>query len=219
MYKENSLNLSSATVSALGRNDSETLHQFLQSMGKAIDAKDSGTGSHSEEVGRVAEAIGWAMGLSGQDVRWLLIAGQLHDIGKIGIPDAVLTKAGPLNDEEWEMIISHPAKGEAIVRPVAEFAKPGSVADMVLCHHERYDGLGYPSGLKGNAIPLGARIISVADALSTIMQDRPYRAGRTFAEAVEEIARGAGTAYDSDVVEVFMAVRDDIEHMMTGAGD
>jgi HD-GYP domain-containing protein (c-di-GMP phosphodiesterase class II) len=200
---------------ALDQNDSETLHQFLRSLGNAIDAKDPGTSSHSGQVARVAEALGWAMGLSGQEVRWLHIAGHLHDIGKIGIPDAVLTKPGPLNDKEWELIFSHPAKGEAIVRPVAEFAKPGSVADMVLCHHERFDGLGYPSKLKGTDIPLGARIISVADTLSTMMQTRSYHQGRTFTEAADEILRCAGTAYDPDVVEAFMAVRDDIEHMLT----
>ncbi|MBI9080534.1 MAG: HD domain-containing protein, partial [Pseudodesulfovibrio sp.] len=145
LYKGNCLDPETSGLPALDQNDSETLHQFLRSLGNAIDAKDPGTRSHSGQVARVAEALGWAMGLSGQEVRWLHIAGHLHDIGKIGIPDAVLTKPGPLNDKEWELIFSHPAKGEAIVRPVAEFAKPGSVADMVLCHHERFDGLGYPS--------------------------------------------------------------------------
>jgi len=216
LYKGNSLDPDAMAFPTLEQDDSETLHQFLRSLGNAIDAKDPGTRSHSGQVAQIAEALGWAMGLSGQEVRWLHIAGHLHDIGKIGIPDAVLTKPGPLNDKEWELIFSHPAKGEAIVRPVAEFAKPGSVADMVLCHHERFDGLGYPAKLKGTDIPLGARIISVADTLSTIMQGRPYRPGRTFNEAADELARCAGKAFDPDVIEAFMAVRDDIEHMMTG---
>jgi len=219
LYKGNSMNPDAAAVPAMERNDSETLHQFLRSLGNAIDAKDSGTGSHSEQVARVAEAIGWAMGLSGQEVRWLHIAGQLHDIGKIGIPDSLLSKAAPLDDEEWELIIAHPAKGAAIIRPVAEFATPGGVADMVLCHHERHDGQGYPAELKGDEIPLGARIISVADTLSTMMQNRPYRPGRSFTDAADEIAKCAGTAYDPDVVEVFLTVRDDIEHMMAENGD
>jgi HD-GYP domain-containing protein (c-di-GMP phosphodiesterase class II) len=216
LYKENSLTTDSTLSSALGQNDSETLHQFLKALGNAIDAKDAGTGSHSGQVGQIAEALGWAMGLSGQEVRWLHIAGHLHDIGKIGIPDTILAKSGPLNAEEWELIFKHPAKGDAIVRPVAEFAKPGSVADMVLCHHERYDGQGYPAKLKGKNIPLGARIISVADTLSTMMQDRPYRPGRSFAEAADEIIKCSGTAYDPNVVETFLTVRDDIEHVMTG---
>lgn len=214
MYKGNSFDPDSSAVPALEQNDSETLHQFLRSLGNAIDAKDPGTRSHSGEVARVAEAIGWAMGLSGQEVRWLHIAGHLHDIGKIGIPDSVLTKPGSLDKEEWELIFSHPIKGDAIVRPVAEFATPGSVADMVLCHHERYDGEGYPQGLKGEDIPLGARIISVADALSTMMQDRSYRPGRPFEEAAAEIIRCSGTAYDPGVVEAFEVVRDDIEHVL-----
>lgn len=215
MYKGNSLNPDFAAAPAMEQNDSEILRQFLEALGNAIDAKDTATRSHSKEVAQVAEAIGWAMGLSGQEVRWLHIAGQLHDIGKIGIPDSVLSKAGPLDDEEWELIVAHPAKGDAIVRPVAEFSKPGSVADMVLYHHERHDGQGYPAELKGDEIPLGARIISVADTLSTMMQNRPYRPGRSFADAADEIMKCAGSAYDPDVVEAFLAVRDDIEHVMS----
>lgn len=192
----------------------DTLHQFLQSLGAAIDAKHPSTQSHSDQVARIAEAIGWAMGLPGELVRWLQMAGQLHDIGKIGIPDSVLTKAGPLNVEEWEIIFSHPAKGEAIVRPVAEFAKPGGVADIVRSHHERYDGGGYPSGLKGEDIPIGARIVAVADTLSTMMQERPYKNTKTYDEAVDEIVRCAGTAYDPDVVEAFLVVKGDIAHVL-----
>jgi len=214
MYKGNRLDPDTDAYPVLNQDDSEVLHQFLKSLGNAIDAKDPNTHSHSGQVARIAEAIGWAMGLSGQDVRWLNIAGHLHDIGKIGMPDTVLAKAGPLNDEEWDLIVTHPAKGEAIVRPVAEFARPGSVADMVLCHHERFDGQGYPGELKGESIPLGARIIAVADSLSTMMQERPYRPGRSFEEAVTEIIKCTGSAYDPEVVEVFLSIKDDIEHVM-----
>lgn len=214
MYKGNSLDPDETNVPALGQNDSETLHQFLSALGNAIDAKHPSTRSHSQEVARLAEAIGWAMGLSGQEVRWLNIAGHLHDIGKIGIPDSVLSKSGALSEAEWEVIYSHPTKGDEIVRPVAEFAKPGSVADIVLCHHERWDGGGYPGGLKETDIPLGARIMAVADTLSTMMQARTYKPARTFEEAVNEIVRCAGTAYDPDVVDAFLAVRDDIKHVL-----
>lgn len=219
MYKGNRLDPDAEALTALSSSDSETLHQFLIALGNAIDAKDRGTRHHSGEVARVAEAIGWAMGLSGCEVRWLHMAGLLHDIGKIGIPDSVLSKPAPLTDEEWEIIFSHPEKGDAIVRPVGEFGRPGSVADMVLHHHERFDGGGYPKGVKGNDIPLGARIISVADTLSTMMQDRPYRRGRTFDEAAAEISRCSGTVYDPEVVEAFMIVRDDIEHIMANGSD
>lgn len=215
MYKGNRLDPDNDAPQALEQNDSEILHQLLTSLSKAIDAKDPGTGSHSMEVARVAEAIGWAMGLSGQEVRWLYTAGLLHDIGKIGIPSSVLTKPGPLSDEEWDVIITHPSQGSEIVRPVEEFGKPGSVADMVLHHHERWDGQGYPDELKGDAIPLGARIISVADVVSTMMQDRPYRPGSNFDKVAEEIIRCSGTAFDPDVVEAFVTVRADIEQLMS----
>lgn len=214
MYTGNRLDPDTEAVQALTQDDSEILHQFLASLSKAIDAKDPGTGFHSMEVARIAEAIGWAMGLSGQEVRWLHTAGLLHDIGKIGIPQSVLSKPGPLSDEEWRLIFTHPVQGADIVRPVQEFGKPGSVADMVLHHHERWDGQGYPDELRGEAIPLGARIIAVADVVSTLMQDRPYRAGVGFDKAAEEIVRCSGTAFDPDVVEVFVSVRDDIEQLM-----
>ncbi|CCH49025.1 HD-GYP domain-containing protein [Pseudodesulfovibrio piezophilus] len=198
------------------KNEHEILHQFLISLGKAIDAKDAGTGSHSSEVARIAEAIGWAMGITGKEIRWLSMAGLLHDIGKIGIPDSILSKPGPLNDEEWEIIKTHPGKGEAIVRPVEEFGKKKSVADIVRHHHERFDGLGYPDGLMEEEIPLGARIVAVADSISTMLQDRPYQAGRNFDEAMEEILVCAGTRYDPDVVEALMSVREDIKHILPG---
>ena len=219
MYKGNKLDQNPEPHTAMNSNDSEILRQLLLSLGNAIDAKDRGTRHHSGEVARVAEAIGWAMGLSNHDVRWLHMAGLLHDVGKIGIPDSVLTKPGPLDDKEWKLIFSHPEKGDAIVRPVGEFSKPGSVADMVLHHHERFDGSGYPKGLKGDEIPLGARIISVADTLSTMMQDRPYRKGRSFEEASKEVLRCSGTAYDPQVVETFMAVLDDIRHIMENGAE
>lgn len=216
MYNGNRLDPASGTPPALNPGDSETLHQFLASLSKAIDAKDSGTGYHSTEVARIAEAIGWAMGLSGNDIRWLYMAGLLHDIGKIGIPDSILSKPGLLDEVEWNVIRSHPIKGEAIVRPVGEFDRPGGVADMVRHHHERFDGGGYPDGLEGETIPLGARIIAVADTISTMMQDRPYSSASTFDETADEVLRLAGLNYDPDVVEAFMAVRDDIQHVLAG---
>lgn len=214
MYKGKRLDPDTDGLSGIEYNDSEILHQFLTSLGKAIDAKDAGTGSHSSEVARIAEAIGWAMGITGQEIRWLHMAGLLHDVGKIGIPDSLLSKPGPLDEEEWEIIKTHPAKGEAIIRPVCEFSAPGSVADIVRHHHERFDGNGYPDGLREDAIPLGARIVAVADTISTMLQDRPYQSSQSFEKVAEEVLHCAGTAYDPDVVEAFLTIQDDIKHVL-----
>ncbi len=181
----------------------ETLHQFAESLGEAIDAKDPCTRFHSEQVAQVSSAIARDMGLSDHDVRMIHIAGHLHDIGKIGIPDAILKKTNFLTNVEWEHIRTHPEIGAVIVRPVEAFSAPGGVADIILHHHELYDGTGYPYGLSGSDIPLGARIISVADALSARMQHRPYRQGARFEVAVREIIHCSGTHYDPVVVSAF----------------
>lgn len=195
----------------------DTLHQFAESLGEAIDAKDPCTRFHSERVAEVSAAIAREMGLSEHDVRMIHIAGHLHDIGKIGIPDAVLRKTNFLTSAEWEHIRTHPELGAIIVRPVEAFAPPGGVADIILHHHELYDGSGYPYGRSGADIPLGARIISVADALSARMQHRPYRQGAQFAVAVRGILHCAGTHYDPAVVAAFeTAVRKLGERILTG---
>lgn len=189
----------------------ETLHQFAESLGEAIDAKDPCTSSHSEQVAEVSAIIAHAMDMPGHDVHLIHIAGHLHDIGKIGIPDAILKKSGLLTDKEWVHIRAHPEIGATIVRPVEAFSAPGGVADIILHHHERFDGSGYPNGLAGENIPLGARIIAVADSLSAMTQDRPYRKGRSFENAVSEITHCSGTLYDPAVVEAFLRVADRTE--------
>lgn len=178
------------------------LHQFAESLGNAIDAKDPHTSRHSDEVAEVARALALAMGLTPSQAAVVHVAGHLHDIGKIGVPDSVLRKQGPLTTAEWRAVRNHPEAGAAILEPVAALRKLG-VVDMVLHHHERWDGKGYPHGLRGAAIPLGARIISVADTLSAMLQNRPYRAALDIDRACREIARGAGSQFDPAVVVAF----------------
>ncbi|WP_353114886.1 HD-GYP domain-containing protein [Nitratidesulfovibrio sp.] len=188
---------------------STLLHQFAESLGNAIDAKDAHTRSHSEEVALAAFLLARAMGFSPADADRVHVAGHLHDIGKIGVPDAVLLKAGTLTTEEWEHMRAHPVIGARIVSPVADLADEG-VAAMILHHHERWDGRGYPHGLHGEAIPLGARIIALADSLSAMLQHRPYRPAMHFEQAEAELLRCSGSQFDPAVVRAFMTVRDEL---------
>jgi hypothetical protein len=188
---------------------STLLHQFAESLGNAIDAKDAHTRSHSEEVALAAFLLARAMGFSPADADRVHVPGHLHDIGKIGVPDAVLLKAGTLSPEEWEHMRAHPVIGARIVSPVADLADEG-VAAMILHHHERWDGRGYPHGLRGEAIPLGARIIALADSLSAMLQHRPYRPAMHFEQAEAELLRCSGSQFDPAVVRAFVTVRDEL---------
>lgn len=196
-----------------------TLHQFAESLGNAIDAKDPHTSMHSDEVAEVARVLALAMGLGPRQAAVIHLAGHLHDIGKIGVPDSVLGKQGPLTTAEWQAVRRHPEAGAAILRPVAALRELG-VVDMVLHHHERWDGKGYPHGLAAAAIPPGARIISVADTLSAMLQDRPYRTALTADRACREIARCAGSQFDPAVVRAFDRASGRILRLVTpSAGD
>ncbi|TSK05108.1 MAG: HD-GYP domain-containing protein [Geobacter sp.] len=184
----------------------EQLHQFAESLGHAVDARDQDTFNHSWEVAELSRRIALALGLSAEQAETVHLAGHLHDIGKIGVADNVLKKQGALTDREWLEMKRHPEMGAAIIRPVEAFSGSGGIADMVLCHHERFDGGGYPKGLSGVRIPLGARIIAVADTVSAMMQNRPYRKGTTFEAAAEEIKRCAGTQFDPAVVSALLGL-------------
>lgn len=185
------------------------LHQLAESLGSAIDAKDQFTSLHSEEVAEISFMISKSLSFSKKDADIVHVAGHLHDIGKIGVPDNILQKRGPLSDEEWTLMKKHPEVGASILKPVDCLYESG-VIEMVLYHHERYEGGGYPEGLKGNRIPLGARIISLADTLSAILQDRPYRPKQSFDKAVKEIERCSGTQFDPIVVKAFIEIKEDI---------
>lgn len=177
----------------------------LRSLVAALDARDSETGGHSERVAELTMAIAEEMGIpadseAGRYIQWGAL---LHDVGKIAVADQILRKPGHLTDDEWVAMKTHPLTGYDIVRNV-QFLAPA--AELVLAHHERYDGRGYPRGLAGNDIPLGARIFMIADTFDAITSERPYKAAREAEEALAEILRHSGTQFDPDAVKAFMSV-------------
>jgi HD-GYP domain-containing protein (c-di-GMP phosphodiesterase class II) len=165
-----------------------------------IDLRDSYTGGHSSRVAGYTRQIAVQLGLSHEEVEQVVLAASLHDIGKIGVPDHVLLKRGSLTDDEFEWIRKHPEFGWAAVRNVDGFHQASL---LVLHHHEKWAGGGYPGDLRGSDIPLGSRIISVADTYDALTTTRPYRTGRTHDEAVREIVRCSGTQFSSEVVRAF----------------
>jgi HD-GYP domain-containing protein (c-di-GMP phosphodiesterase class II) len=191
------------------------LHQLAASLGKAIDAKDPHTLAHSEEVAVVSQALALAMGLDSRLADNIHVAGHLHDIGKLGVPDAVLGKPDALDPWEWECMKAHPSRGADILAPLTCLTETGITA-MVRAHHERYDGRGYPLGLTGRSIPLGARIIAVADSLSAMVQSRPYRPARTFEAAIAEIVRCRGSQFDPAVVDACRGILGPLRDMIEG---
>lgn len=175
----------------------------IRSLAETIDAKDAYTRGHSERVSLYAEAIARGLGLQGAELHTIRYAGYLHDVGKIGIPDAILSKPGKLTADENHVIQKHPVLSEKILKPV-NFPFP--VQSIVRHHHERYDGKGYPDSLAGEEIPLGARILFVADAFEAMTSDRPYRKALTREMALGELERNKVTQFDPRVVEVLARI-------------
>ncbi|MBX6378628.1 MAG: HD-GYP domain-containing protein [Clostridia bacterium] len=175
----------------------------IASLAAALDAKDPYTAGHSRRVAEMAVRVGEAMGWKEPALDKLYYAGILHDIGKIGIDDAILKKSGRFTTEELAAMRLHPELGGRILEKV-RFLR--DVAPVVMYHHERWDGRGYPDGLRGEAIPIGARIIAVVDAFDAMISRRPYREGMSYEEARQEIVRNAGTQFDPAVVEAFLTV-------------
>lgn len=173
----------------------------LQSLASAIEAKSAWTRGHSERVAGYAVKIGEGLGLAEDALEKLRIAALLHDIGKIGTYDAILDKSGKLTDAEYEAIKQHPAKGAEMLAPIRQMQ---DILPGVRGHHERFDGTGYPDGLKGEGIPLQARILAVADTFDSMTAERPYRATPGKAQALEDIRQHAGTQFDPRVVEAFL---------------
>jgi putative nucleotidyltransferase with HDIG domain len=169
----------------------------------AIDARDHETTGHSFRVAHYALALARALGIEGEDLRAIEWGSLLHDVGKIAVPDAILRKAGRLTDEEWHIMRQHPNWGFEMLADV-QFLEPA--LEIVYSHHERWDGGGYPRGLKREEIPLAARIFAAVDTYDSITSDRPYRRARSHAEAVTELCRVAGTQLDPDVVEAFIRI-------------
>jgi putative nucleotidyltransferase with HDIG domain len=166
-------------------------------------AKDPYMHGHSRKVKTYAVALAEAIGLSLDQVDIVRTAALLHDIGKIGVPDKVLTKEGELNDKEWKAFKAHPELGATIIRNIPHLAP---CVNIVLYHHERWDGGGYPKGLKGEQIPLEARIIAIAESFDAILSDRPRCPALTLEETINELRNGAGSQFDPNLVEVFIGI-------------
>jgi HD-GYP domain-containing protein (c-di-GMP phosphodiesterase class II) len=163
-------------------------------------------------VAEYAVRIAYRMGLSDGEIEELKLGALLHDIGKIGVPDAILRKPGKLDDEERAVMQRHCEYGLAIVRDIPHLNR---AADLIRYHHERFEGGGYPHGIAGEEIPLAARIFSVADTLDAITSDRPYRKGRSYGEALEEIRRCSGTQFDPKVVRALF----ELSHSLQDDGE
>jgi putative nucleotidyltransferase with HDIG domain len=179
------------------------IYQSLLGLANALEAKDIYTRGHSERVGASSRRLAIALGLSPADVEVVARAGLLHDIGKIGIPEGLLRKPGALNAEEWTLMRRHPVIGAQIVAPF-EFFTAGAV--VIRHHHERMDGSGYPDGLTGAEIPIGARIVAVADVYDALTSDRPYRPAMSAAAARANLRAQAGRGLDEEIVAAFLGL-------------
>ena len=179
----------------------DMLLSTIEVLVNALEAKDTYTSGHSNEVESLAVAMGQALGLSSEEIFKLGMAATLHDIGKIGIPDELLHKQGTFTNEEWCIVKQHPTIGATIIGGAPSL---NDISQIVMHHHERWDGQGYPDLLVGANIPLGARIIAVADSFQAMTSDRPYRKGMPQEEALAEIQRCAGTQFDPEIVAVFL---------------
>src|SRR3989442_672809 len=196
-------------IADLQRSANENRELFtgsVKALAAAIDGKDPYTRGHSERVSRFSVAIALGMGLPADEVEKIRISALLHDVGKIGIDDSVLKKPAALTDEEFEIMKKHPQKGYKIMAPIPGMKEflPG-----MYMHHEMVNGKGYPQGLKGDEIPLMARIVSVADTFDAMTTDRPYQQAMKFEDAVERIKSFVDTRYDAQVVAAFVAACDD----------
>jgi putative nucleotidyltransferase with HDIG domain len=182
---------------------SEAAYQALaEALAAALDARERETGLHSKRVACHTLVLAKRFSDDPAHLRQIYWGALLHDIGKIGISDAILLKPGPLDDHERAVMRTHPEIGHAILKDVPFMRE---AAQIVLCHEERFDGKGYPRGLAGDAIPFGARLFAVIDALDAITSDRPYRTGLPFDRAKAEIRRSSGEQFDPEAVEAFLA--------------
>lgn len=181
----------------------DTYRATLEALGSALDTRDVGTETHSRRVHGYSLTIARAHGVPTSEIKDIEQGVLLHDIGKIGIPDAILLKPGPLTPEEWRIMRTHPELGRRVIERIP-FLK-GAVP-IVYHHHEKWDGTGYPVGLQGAAIPLGARIFAAADALDAMTFDRPYSKAVPFEAARQEIERCAGAHFDPDIVRTFLSI-------------
>jgi putative nucleotidyltransferase with HDIG domain len=192
-----------AVVAKLRELESPTASIRLAGLVDRLELKEGYAGEHTAAVSSLALAIATELKLSADEQRCVELGALLHDVGKLSIPDRVLTKPGPLNELEWTAMRRHAALGERLLAHILDQA---DVLAIVRSHHERWDGAGYPDGKRGEDIPLSARIVAVADAFQAMIEPRPYRKPRTRASALEEIASESGRQFDPACVEALRAV-------------
>lgn len=176
-------------------------NSFVCALNQLLDLKDLNTGIHSTRLAEWALHVGGELGLDQGSLADLEVAALLHDIGKIGIPDAVLNKPSRLADDEYALMKKHPEYGWSVLRQIPGFER---VSLLILHHHEGFDGKGYPGGLAGEEIPIGSRIVSVIDAFDAMVSSRPYREGLPFEEAERRLVGASGTQFDPAVVRCFL---------------
>ena len=179
----------------------ENARAAVAALANAVEAKDATTEDHCERLVMLAARVGEAVGLPKGELEALAYGALLHDVGKIGVPEAILLNPGPLSQDEWTILRRHPEIGERICQPLG---LSRSFLPIIRSHHERWDGTGYPDGLVGKKIPLGARIVGIADAYDAMTHDRPYRSARSVAEALDELRRGRGQHFDPELVAIFL---------------
>ncbi len=177
-----------------------SIFQSLLGLANALEAKDEYTRGHSERVAALARRLALEAGVPAREAEVISQSGLLHDLGKIGVPERILRKPGPLTEEEWSVMRRHPLTGAQIVAPL-DFFSDGAL--IVRHHHERQDGSGYPDGLCGETIPLGARVVAVADVYDALTSDRPYRRALTHVAALERLAAEAGRTLDARLTRLF----------------
>lgn len=209
-YQQNLEQIVMARTEMLRQAVADLEHSYditLEALGDALDLKDSETEGHSKRVTAYTIALARALGITPADIKVIARGAFLHDIGKMAIPDEILRKPGPLTLAEQEIMREHCARGYHILRKIPFLAES---AEIVYSHQEHFDGSGYPNGLRGADIPIGARIFAVADTLDAITSDRPYRRARSFDVAREEVLRCSGTQFDPAVVEVFLKIPNEL---------
>ena len=175
----------------------------IAALANAVEAKDATTEQHCQRLAGFAHQLGMRAGLEPEELKGLVFGALLHDIGKIGVSDAILNKTGPLTALEWHSMRQHPIIGERITEPLASAAR---FSTIIRSHHERWDGEGYPDRLRGEEIPFGARVVGIVDAYDAMIHDRPYRAARTAGAALEEIRRLAGLQFDPELAQLFIEI-------------
>jgi len=195
---------------ASARIEADPYESFVESLAEAMDLRERETGLHSKRVAAHTLLLAQHFFNDAKDLQEIYWGSLLHDIGKIGVPDSILLKPGGLSADEWEIMRQHPGNGHKILQSLPYLAMAG---DIVLCHEERFDGSGYPSGLRGEAIPLPARLFAVIDTLDAMSFDRPYRKALPFDVAKTEIVRMSGSQFDPLAVDIFLKEEEQLREL------